>query len=138
MSIRYKNVKNVKRLDNSNNAFICDIDIDIEGNGNFKTVEYCARPGGAGLCDSIINDILSNNFEGTIIQFRNDDEKARQELIEFAKIDRNSLLKSTDWTQLPDVPEGTKQKWAKYRQELRDITKQKGFPENIKWPKAPN
>ena len=26
-------------------------------------------------------------------------------------------------------------KMAKYRQELRDITKQKGFPYNVVWPK---
>ena len=28
--------------------------------------------------------------------------------------------------------------WAKYRQELRDITKQKGFPYEVEFPKIPN
>ena len=28
-------------------------------------------------------------------------------------------------------------KMAKYRQELRDITKQKGFPYEINWPEKP-
>ncbi len=28
-------------------------------------------------------------------------------------------------------------KWAKYRQELRDITKQEGFPYNVEFPKPP-
>lgn len=28
--------------------------------------------------------------------------------------------------------------WAKYRQELRDITKQKGFPYDVKFPERPN
>lgn len=31
----------------------------------------------------------------------------------------------------------TNGKWAKYRQELRDITKQEGFPYNVEFPKKP-
>lgn len=50
---------------------------------------------------------------------------------------RNSLLESTDWTQLRDVPQSTSNKWKKYRKELRDITQQEGFPLNIVWPQAP-
>jgi hypothetical protein len=37
---------------------------------------------------------------------------------------RNKLLLESDWTQLPDVPSELKTKWARYRQELRDITTQ--------------
>lgn len=50
---------------------------------------------------------------------------------------RNSLLESSDWTQLRDVPQSTSNKWKKYRRELRDITQQEGFPLNIVWPQAP-
>lgn len=52
---------------------------------------------------------------------------------------RNALLASSDWTQLPDVPLSTEQKsdWAAYRQQLRDITSQTGFPDNIAWPIEP-
>tara|TARA_Y100000310_G_C20547866_1_gene746520 strand:- start:5 stop:415 length:411 start_codon:yes stop_codon:yes gene_type:complete len=35
---------------------------------------------------------------------------------------RTELLQETDWTQNADVPQATKDKWATYRQELRDIT----------------
>ena len=34
---------------------------------------------------------------------------------------RDSLLASTDWTQLPDAPQADRQAWAKYRQALRDL-----------------
>lgn len=36
---------------------------------------------------------------------------------------RNSLLKDCDWTQMPDAPLSNedKQRWATYRQELRDL-----------------
>lgn len=50
---------------------------------------------------------------------------------------RQQLLESSDWTQLPDVPISTKNSWASYRQALRDITDQGGFPDNIDWPTPP-
>jgi len=54
-----------------------------------------------------------------------------------ARIARNRLLASSDWTQLPDVPQTLKDKWATYRQALRDITAQSGFPRSIIWPTQP-
>lgn len=49
---------------------------------------------------------------------------------------RDVLIAKTDWTQLPDVPLPTKEAWATYRQELRDITLQ-ADPHNIIWPTPP-
>lgn len=53
---------------------------------------------------------------------------------------RNSLLTLCDWTQLPDAPltEEQKQAWAEYRQALRDVPEQAGFPENVVWPSTPS
>ena len=52
---------------------------------------------------------------------------------------RNSLLDLCDWTQLPDAPltAEQKQEWAEYRQALRDVPEQTGFPENVAWPLVP-
>lgn len=55
-----------------------------------------------------------------------------------AVLRRNELLSTSDWTQLPDVPLATKQAWASYRQALRDITDQLGFPLHIQWPLKPS
>jgi len=49
---------------------------------------------------------------------------------------RNEILASLDWTQLSDVPLNTKEAWASYRQQLRDITLQPD-PFNITWPMPP-
>jgi hypothetical protein len=49
---------------------------------------------------------------------------------------RDALLVQSDWTQLPDVPLATKEAWATYRQQLRDITLQPD-PHNISWPTPP-
>ena len=51
---------------------------------------------------------------------------------------RNMLIMQTDWTQGADVPEATRTKWATYRQLLRDVPQQSGFPTNITWPTPPN
>jgi hypothetical protein len=59
--------------------------------------------------------------------------------VELAVRMRNEALARSDWTQLPDVPLTLEQKtaWATYRQALRDITAQPGFPDNINWPMKP-
>jgi hypothetical protein len=49
---------------------------------------------------------------------------------------RNELLIASDWTQVPDVPVD-KVAWAAYRQALRDIPAQPGFPLNVSWPEQP-
>lgn len=49
---------------------------------------------------------------------------------------RNRLLEFCDWTQLADSPVD-KSAWATYRQALRDIPDQSGFPWTINWPTQP-
>lgn len=49
---------------------------------------------------------------------------------------RNQLLAECDWTQLADAPVDALA-WSLYRQALRDITKQPGFPTSVTWPVQP-
>lgn len=49
---------------------------------------------------------------------------------------RNDKLKECDWTQISDATVD-KALWATYRQELRDISSQEGFPWTITWPTQP-
>lgn len=49
---------------------------------------------------------------------------------------RNKLLTESDWTQINDSPVD-KAEWAAYRQSLRDISTQDGFPLNVVWPNKP-
>lgn len=48
---------------------------------------------------------------------------------------RNTLLAETDYMALQDVLMSAEV--TTYRQALRDITDQEGFPENITWPTKP-
>jgi hypothetical protein len=59
------------------------------------------------------------------------DEKAAQ-----VRAERNSKLAATDWTQLADAPVDH-DAWAAYRQDLRDVTSQPGFPWDVNWPTQP-
>jgi hypothetical protein len=49
--------------------------------------------------------------------------------------ERSRLLSKTDWMALSDNTMTTE--WASYRQALRDITSQSGFPYSVEWPAAP-
>ena len=49
---------------------------------------------------------------------------------------RTDKLKDSDWSQAADAPVD-KAAWAAYRQALRDITAQAGFPWTIDWPAQP-
>ena len=52
------------------------------------------------------------------------------------RADRNKRLSDSDWTQVSDSPVD-KVAWATYRQALRDISAQTGFPWDIAWPEKP-
>lgn len=49
---------------------------------------------------------------------------------------RNKLLTASDWTQVIDAPVD-QAAWATYRQALRDISAQAGFPATVVWPTQP-
>jgi hypothetical protein len=53
-----------------------------------------------------------------------------------ARSQRDKLLSESDWTRADDAPVD-KAAWATYRQALRDIPQQEGFPTVIVWPDKP-
>ncbi len=55
---------------------------------------------------------------------------------ETVRADRNARLAACDWTQLADAPVDDLA-WAAYRQELRDVPIQAGFPWEVQWPVVP-
>lgn len=50
--------------------------------------------------------------------------------------ERNRRLSYCDWTQLSDAPVSI-EAWAAYRQQLRDVPSQAGFPWEVTWPTPP-
>ena len=66
----------------------------------------------------------------------NPDERALEQEADEAREQRNALLVESDWTQVADAPVDH-QAWADYRQALRDVPQQAGFPTDINWPSKP-
>lgn len=52
------------------------------------------------------------------------------------RAERDRLLAASDWTQVADAPVD-QVAWAAYRQALRDIPQQDGFPRDVAWPEKP-
>jgi hypothetical protein len=61
----------------------------------------------------------------------------QEEKVAIIRAERDALLAATDWTQLPDVPEAIREAYAVYRQALRDVPQQAGFPDDVEWPVKP-
>lgn len=73
------------------------------------------------------------------------DYEQKQWVLDYQKQDeivkgiRNNLLYQSDWTQIPNNPLTVEkqEQWEIYRQQLRDITDQSGYPFDIVWPTMP-
>jgi len=52
-----------------------------------------------------------------------------------ARSERDAKLTETDWMGMSDVTMSAD--WATYRQALRDVPAQSGFPNSITWPDEP-
>jgi len=70
---------------------------------------------------NVDQDTLAERTEGRAKQIRDE---------------RNYKIAASDWTQVADSPVD-KQAWATYRQALRDVPTQAGFPWDVTWPEAP-
>lgn len=64
-------------------------------------------------------------------------EQIETELAKEVRRERDQRIAATDWTQFPDVPESTRALWQPYRQALRDVPQQDGFPHDVTWPDPP-
>ena len=115
---------------------IGDIQIDPAGMDDYAPVEWveCPQFNPERQRARVSQPVNSGgkwltNWE--ISQIPNSEQAAK------VRADRNTKLAATDWTQGKDIPDNVSSKWATYRQALRDITAQEGFPWDIEWPEQP-
>ena len=87
-----------------------------------------------------LTEELKTRFNITEEEYNPEDEWTDDQWATSVRRKRDYLLSGTDYYILPDYPstpdgiEAVKQ----YRQELRDITLQSGFPRNVQWPSLPS
>ena len=67
-------------------------------------------------------------------------EQRRTTQMKLIRSQRGLLLDQTDFTQIPDYPASDAEHnfWINYRQALRDIPLQSGFPWQVEWPEFPS
>lgn len=87
-----------------------------------------------------LTDELKTRFSITEEKYNPEDEMTDEELASRARMRRDSLISRTDFYVQPDYPSdpvGLEAVKA-YRQALRDIPEQSGFPRNVQWPSLPS
>jgi hypothetical protein len=67
------------------------------------------------------------------------DEQKNTQAIKQVQDKRIQLLTSSDWVVIKAMDQGTQvpEAWRTYRQQLRDITQQPGYPLTVTWPEPP-
>lgn len=63
-----------------------------------------------------------------------------EEYAKIIRIKRDNLISKTDYLMTLDYPitDEQREELSKYRQALRDITSQSGFPRNVEFPEKPS
>lgn len=114
---------------------IGDIEIDPAGMDDYAPLVFTERPAfnsethycALGPAEEI-DGVWQSTFVITQIPY--------DQCAQTTRAKRNVLLSNSDWTQLADAPVD-KTVWAIYRQALRDVPAQAGFPWEIQWPVEP-
>jgi hypothetical protein len=104
-------------------------DMSTEENAQFEADEYTLEVPYASTLEKRIED----DYESWLNRAKQADyDKTAAN----ARTQRNALIAGTDWTQVADVPLNETQiaVYAEYRQRLRDVPQQAGFPYDIIWP----
>lgn len=88
--------------------------------------------------DGVEQDARGNWIWKWTISEMDDEAKTAKdaEQAKSVRASRDRLLADCDWTQVEDSPVN-KAAWATYRQELRDLPAQTGFPWTFTWPAKP-
>lgn len=85
--------------------------------------------------DGVVRDLTQEEIDQLNWERSNENPARQQKMARRVRSERDSLLQETDWMALSDVtmtPEV-----AAYRQALRDVPEQEGFPFEVVWPTKP-
>ena len=120
--------------DHSNVSFPKTLNATVKAAYNVADVNENAKPDYDPLTEEVVEAAM------TVVDGVAQRNFAKQDLSSSVKAEnirraRTDYLKNTDYLALSDVV--MSDEWKSYRQELRDIPEQAGFPDNVSWPTAP-
>jgi hypothetical protein len=135
-------ISNVRTVNGNTSVYYCYVEMVEEGFEPEVAQYVASRTDVAVTGKWVYQQIVNGNIEGEIVDVSETvdpftGEERPDTSAQDARRERDKRLATTDWTQNADITQATKDKWAPYRQALRDISQQAGFPHNIVWPTPP-
>ena len=131
------------RRDNPNTSFPKRISDEMFAEWGVYPVTFTEAPSINHRTQKVDQNATPSNVNGAWLVGWTTSSKTAEEIQEYddnvaaqVRAERNALLVASDWTQIADAPVDATA-WATYRQSLRDITNQPGFPHTINWPTKP-
>ncbi len=131
------------RRDNPNTSFPKRIPDEMLESYGLYTVVYTDMPDIDDRTQKVEQEATPSLVSGAWTIGWSTSDKTTEEIAEYdadaaanVRAERDGLLARSDWTQVADAPVDATA-WATYRQALRDITDQAGFPNDINWPTQP-
>jgi len=93
---------------------------------------FCVEPGQEFIIKEDWTEMSSSEIEDFL-------SPTEEQVALEVRYDRDNRLTKTDWVVIKSQETGqpVPPEWAAYRQALRDITEQPGFPLDVVWPTAP-
>ena len=125
------------KKENPNVSFPAKIEEKILSDFNVYAVKETAIPNFDSKTHRVLQEV--NSINNTWMQQWSIVELPRERAEANVRALRNKSLTESDWTQLTDSPLSADAKlaWALYRETLRMIPQQAGFPYSVQWPPMP-
>ena len=130
MAISISQVRNAQSLNDDNTTF--DVEINHPQHG---WLPYTLDPADTDntIDNSSLRALIGSNYAAYVAPTTAEINAA---LAADVRAERNAKLADSDWRASQDVT--MSDEWRTYRQLLRDVPAQAGFPINITWPTEPS
>jgi hypothetical protein len=123
------------RRDNPNTSFPKHVPVDMLAAYGVYPVARVVVPQFDSLVQSLVSHATPTQDAGQWTLGYDVVQKPEEMAGDNIRRERSRLLQETDWMALSDNTMTAE--WASYRQALRDITSQGGFPYAVEWPTKP-
>lgn len=111
------------------------IDVEVILDSTGESIPFTARGDDSESHGVELFNLLSTTYSAQIAPVTS--QEVYDDLVVDALLRRNRELRESDWIASRDIELQNQLEWLQYRQDLRDITRQVGFPTSINWTEKP-
>ena len=110
-----------------------DVDVILDATGD--TIPFTARGDDSEAHGVELYNMLSTTYAAQVVGVSTQEQY--DQLVANAIRRRNRELRESDWIASRDIELQNHLEWMQYRQDLRDVPRQVGFPTSIVWTPKP-